>query len=153
VAALENQLDDAVYFYVLPARVTAEYERIEIALKAAGYTATDDSFRWKRAAGLGLNVEFFCPASDDRPAGTLFRPRAARAPMVKHNMGSTLSAVALDAGDAISVDAQTVERDVVLGPEVRKEQPPPSKRASPSSAPTSKPRLPDWQSSLGMSHG
>jgi hypothetical protein len=37
---------------------TAEYERIEVALKAAGCTATDDSFRWKRAAGLGLNVEF-----------------------------------------------------------------------------------------------
>jgi hypothetical protein len=38
---------------------TAEYERIEVALKAAGYVATDDSFRWKRATGLGLNVESF----------------------------------------------------------------------------------------------
>jgi len=37
-------------------------------------------------------------------------------------------------------------------PEVRKEQPPSSKRASPSSAPTSKPRSSDWQSSLAMSH-
>ena len=37
-------------------------------------------------------------------------------------------------------------------PEGRKEQPPPSKRASPSSAPTSKPSSSDWQSSLAMSH-
>jgi hypothetical protein len=98
----------------LAAGDTAEYERIETGLTRAGYQPTADSFRWKRAAGLGLTVEFFCPASDDRPAGTLFRPKAARAPTAKHNMGSTLSAIALDAGEAISADAQTVIREVTL---------------------------------------
>ena len=93
---------------------TAEYERIEAALKNAGYVATAESFRWKRTTGLGLTVEFFCPASKDRPAGELFRPKATTLPTTKHNMGSTLSAIALEAGDAISADVETIERDVTL---------------------------------------
>jgi hypothetical protein len=93
---------------------TAEYERIEGALTKAGYRATEMTFCWKRQTGLGLKVEFFCPAGEGRPAGTLFRPKAADEPTAKHNMGSSLSAIALEAGEAISADAQTVERDVTL---------------------------------------
>jgi hypothetical protein len=94
---------------------TAEYERIEAALKKADYALTDDTFCWRRASGLRLKVEFFCPASPpEREAGDLFRPKAADAPVPKHNMGSRLSAIALDAGAAVSADAQDVERDVTL---------------------------------------
>ena len=93
---------------------TAEYERIEAALKKAGYKATESTFCWKHTQRLGLKVEFFCPAGENRPSGTLFRPKAADDPTVKHNMGSHLSAIALDAGEAISADAQTIERDVTL---------------------------------------
>lgn len=93
---------------------TAEYERIESALKNAGYEPTDDTYCWKRGSGLGLKVEFFCPASDDRPAGQLFRPKASEEPVAKHNMGSRLSAIALAAGAAIAEDVQVVELDVDL---------------------------------------
>lgn len=93
---------------------TAEYERIEASLRRAGYQPTDQSFCWKRASGLGLKVEFFCPAGDDRPAGKVFRPKAAEHRTAKHNMGPTLSAMALDAGEAISADVQSVKRDVAL---------------------------------------
>lgn len=54
---------------------TAEYERLETALTAAGYEPTDVSFRWRQRDGLHLEVEFFCAASDDRPAGKMFRPK------------------------------------------------------------------------------
>jgi hypothetical protein len=93
---------------------TAEYERIEAALKKAGYTATDSTFCWKNTRRPGLKVEFFCPANQNRPSGTLFRPKAVDDPTVKHNMGSSLSAIALDAGEVISADAQTIEHDVTL---------------------------------------
>jgi hypothetical protein len=93
---------------------TAEYERIEQGLRNAGYEATEDSYRWRRAAGLGLEVEFFCPAGPGRPAGRLFRPKRSHSPRAKQNMGSSLSAIALDAGNAIVDDSVIVERDVVL---------------------------------------
>lgn len=38
---------------------TAEYERIEAALKKADYKLTEDTFCWRRASGLRLKVEFF----------------------------------------------------------------------------------------------
>jgi hypothetical protein len=79
---------------------TAEYERIETALKDIGYEMTDQSFRWRRNAGLRPAVEFFCPAGEDRPAGQLFRPVAKANPVAKHVMGSRLSALALSAGNA-----------------------------------------------------
>lgn len=93
---------------------TAEYERIEIALKAAGYVQQDASFRWQRTSGLRPTVEFFCPAGEGRPIGTLFRPQAAANPVAKQNMGSTLSALALHAGGAIDADVVEVTRDVEL---------------------------------------
>jgi len=93
---------------------TAAYERIETSLRAAGYQATDTTCCWQRQSGLRLKAEFFCPASSTRPAGSLFRPKAAGAPVVKHNMGPKLSAMVLDAGAAISEDAQIVEREIDL---------------------------------------
>jgi len=93
---------------------TAEYQRIETSLRAAGYQPTDTTFCWQRQAGLRLKAEFFCPASSTRPAGSLYRPKAVGARVVKHNMGPKLSAMALDAGAAISDDAQLVEREVDL---------------------------------------
>jgi hypothetical protein len=93
---------------------TGEYERIETSLRAAGYQPTDKTFCWQRQSGLRLKAEFFCPASSTRPPGSLFRPKAAGAPLVKHNMGPKLSAIALDAGAAISDDIRLVEREVDL---------------------------------------
>ena len=93
---------------------TAEYDRIEAGLRKAGFGPTDKTFAWKRTSGLGIKVEFFCPAADDRPAGSLFRPAAADAPRAKHNMGSKLSAVAIEAGGVISEDVVDVEREVTL---------------------------------------
>lgn len=93
---------------------TGEYERIEHALKSAGYRSTDASFRWRQRDPPRLTVEFFCPAADGRPSGEMFRPRAADSPIAKHNMGGRLAAFALDAGAVIALDVQTVERDVTL---------------------------------------
>lgn len=93
---------------------TAEYERIETELKRAGYEMTDMSFRWKRSRGIGVTVEFFCPADTDRPAGAMFRPASATSPRAKHNLGPRLSALALDAGYILSQDVVVVTRPVDL---------------------------------------
>ena len=93
---------------------TAEYERIEVALTKAGYAPTDSTFRWKRSSGLQLEVEFFCPAGPERPAGRMFRPKTSENPTAKHNMGSKLTAIALDFGAIISADARVIEREVEL---------------------------------------
>jgi hypothetical protein len=85
---------------------TAEYARIEQLLKSIGYEPTDTSFRWVRREGLEIEVEFFCPASPDRPAGELFRPKAADNPTAKHNLGGRLTALALDAGETLTADVQ-----------------------------------------------
>lgn len=93
---------------------TAEYERLETALTSAGYQPTDLSFRWRQQEGLHLEVEFFCAASDDRPAGKMFRPKATINPTAKHNFGPKLTAIALDAGEVIEADVHEVEVDVDL---------------------------------------
>lgn len=93
---------------------TAEYERIEAGLRSAGFEPFKSTFAWKRTRGLGVKVEFFCPAGEGRPAGELFRPSAAEAPTTKHNMGGKLSAIALAAGQAISTDVVDVPRRVFL---------------------------------------
>jgi hypothetical protein len=97
---------------------TAEYERIENALRDAGYEPTDDSFRWRQADRLRLQVEFFCPAGDDRPSGKLFRPKASENPTAKQNFGSKLTAVALDAGQVIGDDVVVVPRELESRPVV-----------------------------------
>lgn len=93
---------------------TAEYERIETSLRNAGYEPTDDSFRWRQTSRLRLEVEFFCPASGDRPSGKMFRPKAAENPTAKQNFGPKLTAIALDAGQAIGEDVVEVSREVEL---------------------------------------
>ena len=93
---------------------TAEYERIEQSLRAAGFQQTDTSFRWQQTSGLRLVVEFFCPAGEGREPGKLFRPKKADNPTAKHNMGGQLSALVLDAGNLISADTVTVAREVTL---------------------------------------
>lgn len=93
---------------------TREYERIETALAKAGYEPTDASFRWRRMTGLKLEVEFFCPAGPGRLAGKSFRPGLDVAPIAKHNFGGRLSALALEAGEAIGGDVQLVEREITL---------------------------------------
>jgi hypothetical protein len=93
---------------------TAEYERMEDALKRAGFAPTEQSFRWKQSGRLGLIVEFFCPAGEGRPAGRLLRPKAADNPVAKHNMGPRLTAIALDEGSLISADTVTITREVSL---------------------------------------
>jgi len=93
---------------------TAEYERLEASLTAAGYAPTDLSFWWRQRDGLHLQVEFFCAASEDRPAGKMFRPTAAINSTARHNFGPKLTAIALDAGDVIETDVRKVEVDVDL---------------------------------------
>jgi hypothetical protein len=93
---------------------TAEYERIETALRRAGYEETEDTFRWRQTSRLRLAVEFFCPAASDRPAGRIFRPKAADNPTAKQNFGPRLGAISLDAGSAIGEDVVVVTREVDL---------------------------------------
>ena len=93
---------------------TAEYERIENALKKAGYEPTDESFRWRQSSRMRLEVEFFCPAGDGRPSGRMFRPKAADNPIAKQNFGPRLAAIALDAGHVIGDDVVVVQREVEL---------------------------------------
>jgi len=93
---------------------TAEYERLETALTLAGYEPTEFSFRWRQRDGLHLAVEFFCAASDDRPAGKMFRPKATINPTAKLNFGPKLTAIALDAGGVIEADMHDIEIDVDL---------------------------------------
>jgi hypothetical protein len=92
---------------------TAEYERIEQGLKQAGFVP-EESWRWRGGPENRLLVEFFCPAGPDRPPGRLFRPRGSEQPLTKHNLGGTLSALALDAGALISADVQMIPREVEL---------------------------------------
>jgi len=92
---------------------TAEYERIENALKQAGFQP-EESWRWRRGPNGHVTVEFFCPAGPGREAGKLFRPKQRDNPTAKHNLGASLSAVALDAGTLISDDFVVVTREVEL---------------------------------------
>ena len=93
---------------------TEAYERIETVLKGLGYEEGDASFRWHRRGGIGLTVERFCPASEQRPAGQVFRPALADNPVGKHNFGGRLSALALDAGELLTTDVEVIHRSIVL---------------------------------------
>jgi Nucleotidyl transferase AbiEii toxin, Type IV TA system len=92
---------------------TAEYERIETALKQAGFEP-EESWRWRGGPHGHVIVEFFCPAGPGREAGKLFRPKVRDNPTAKHNFGASLSALALDAGGLISRDVVVVTREVEL---------------------------------------
>ncbi len=83
---------------------TAEYERIETALKGADYEPEGSTYCWRKKTRRRPKVEFFCPADEARRPGDLFRPKASESPTAKHNMGAKLSAMALEAGEAISAD-------------------------------------------------
>jgi hypothetical protein len=93
---------------------TAEYERIERNLRQAGFEATDESWRWRGGDTGNVLIEFFCPANDERPAGKLFRPAHHENPLARHNLGRTLSALALEMGGFIDQDVQIVEREMDL---------------------------------------
>jgi len=93
---------------------TVVYERIETVLKGLGFQEGDTSFRWHRHEGIGLTVEFFCPAGERRPAGRVFRPALADNPTGKHNFGGRLSALALDAGELLTIDVEVIHRSIVL---------------------------------------
>lgn len=93
---------------------TELYLRIELILKRLGFSQSEASFRWRRAGGFPLIVEFFCPAGEDRPVGQAFRPRAVESAIAKHNMGGKLSALALEAGRILTQDVETVTREVDL---------------------------------------
>lgn len=93
---------------------TAEYERLETALKNADYEPEGSTYCWRKKTGTRTKVEFFCPADEKRRPGDLFRPKATEDPTAKHNLGPKLSAMALEAGTAISADVVEVTRDVDL---------------------------------------
>lgn len=93
---------------------TGTYERIENVLKNLGFTEGEMSFQWSRTSGVPLTVEFFCGAAPDRPAGRMWRPKAADNPLGKQNLGGRLSALSLDAGRILTEDAETITREVRL---------------------------------------
>lgn len=93
---------------------TDAYERIETVLKRLDFKKGDASFRWYRRTGLPMTIEFFCPASESRPAGRMFRPTATENPTGKHNLGGKLSAFALEAGAILTTDIELVRREVTL---------------------------------------
>lgn len=93
---------------------TEAYERIETVLKSLGFQEGDASFRWQRRVGIGLTVEFFCPAGEQRPPGRAFRPSHSDNPTGKHNFGGRLSALALDAGELLTTDIEIISRSFVL---------------------------------------
>ncbi len=89
---------------------TAAYERIETVLKGLGFEEGDVSFRWLRYDGVGLMVEFFCPAGKQRPPGRVFRPSQSANPTGKHKLGGRLSALALEAGELLTTDVEVISR-------------------------------------------
>jgi len=93
---------------------TETYERMETVLKNRRFVEGDVTFRWHRREGLALTVEFFCPASDNRPAGRVFRPGAAENPTGKFNFGGRLSALALEAGALLTSDVEEITQHVEL---------------------------------------
>lgn len=93
---------------------TGTYDRIEDVLKSLGFVQGDLSFRWVRREGLPMTVEFFCPSGPDRPAGRMWRPKAAENPTGKQNMGGKLSALSLEAGAILTNDVETLSRTVDL---------------------------------------
>ncbi len=88
---------------------TEEYERIEQLIKSIGYAQGESSFKWHRSGLVPITLEFFCPAGEDVEAGRMFRPRARDQPTAKHNLGSSLSALALAAGRALTNDVVEYE--------------------------------------------
>lgn len=86
---------------------TAEYERLENALKRLGFSS-DNSFRWVKNSDLSLVLEFFCPSGPDRKAGKIYRPSRDNSPVAKHNMGGKLGAVTIDAGELLTTDIEIV---------------------------------------------
>ncbi|MDA8355484.1 MAG: hypothetical protein M0Z95_04105 [Actinomycetota bacterium] len=93
---------------------TEAYERIESVLNSLGFQEGDASFRWQRHGGIALTVEFFCPVSEQRPPGRVFRPALTDNPTGKHNFGGRLSALALDAGELLTTDVEVIHRSIVL---------------------------------------
>ncbi|ROQ57121.1 hypothetical protein EDF36_2645 [Rathayibacter sp. PhB152] len=93
---------------------TEQYDRLEQVLLDRGFSSAEASFRWVRESEPRITLEFFCPAGADRPAGRVYRPRKSENPTAKHNMGGRLSALALDAGELLVGDTESVLRRVEL---------------------------------------
>ena len=93
---------------------TGTYDRIETVVKGLGFIQSDVSFRWVRREGFPLTLEFFCPSGPERPAGRMWRPKAANNPTGKQNLGGNLSALSLEAGGLLTNDVELIERDVDL---------------------------------------
>lgn len=91
---------------------TGEYEKIQDALKRAGYVPTDTSWRWRGGTAASVVLEFFCPQPPGVPPGRAFRPAAGT--RGRANLGGQLSALTLEAGRIIGEDAEPIDRDVVL---------------------------------------
>lgn len=92
---------------------TAEYERLENALKRLGFSS-DNSFRWVKNSDLALVLEFFCPSGPDRQAGRIYRPSRDNSPVAKHNMGGKLGALPIDAGELLTTDIEIVKWNTQL---------------------------------------
>ena len=85
------------------------YERMETQLRRAGFHPGSSTFKWLHPSGT--EIEFFCPAGEDRPAGRMHRPQAGPG---KHTLGGRLTALALDAGELLTADRRIERRTVSL---------------------------------------
>ncbi|WP_224362831.1 hypothetical protein [Hyalangium versicolor] len=83
------------------------YDRLEKCLKDAGFKMLGNaSWRWQGGIALPLTVEFFCPPSNEREPGKLYRPGGV--------VGGRLSAMVLATGGLIDRDFREIEVDVTL---------------------------------------
>jgi hypothetical protein len=85
------------------------YERMENQLRHHGFESSDVTFRWLHPSGT--EVEFFCPAGEDRTAGRMYRPQPGRG---RQTTGGRLTALALDAGELLTAERRPVKRTVPL---------------------------------------
>jgi hypothetical protein len=92
---------------------TGYYQKIQQTLKDAGFQPTEESWRWRGGRSASVVLEFFCPQPPGHPAGRPFRPPAERR-RARANLGSQLSALALEAGAIIGEDVVEREMEVTL---------------------------------------
>src|SRR5688500_5183835 len=92
---------------------TGYYQKIQQTLKNAGFHPTEESWRWRGGGSASVVLEFFCPQPPGHAPGRPFRPPAERR-RARANLGSQLSALALEAGAVIGEDVEEIEREVTL---------------------------------------
>ena len=92
---------------------TGYYRKMQEVLKEVGFAPTEQSWRWRGGTAVTITLEFFCPQPAGHLPGSPFRPEPVRK-RSRANLGSKLSAIALETGALIGEDTQEIEQDVHL---------------------------------------